>query len=230
MTDSDRDLAGFNCLGLTMGSEIIVTPVVRIFPEWQQILIVVVGAVSGALSIVGSGLILYSILVDWERKKKEVKYRFLFGLSISDIITSLVFVAWPLPIPEGTPNVWGAMGTTQTCTLQGFLLQLSAIGVFYNGALCHWFYYSICKGMSDAVYIQKGWERNWHIFNISFAFVTACIITAVDQFNYQIMGCWISNYPYGTPSLTPSHYSLVIVEMTFAAHLSFDIFHRLRTF
>jgi hypothetical protein len=181
--------------------DIVLTSQIQPWPHWQQVLFVVGGAISGALSILGSGMILYSILKEWKRKRTEVKYRFLLGLSVSDIITSLVFVLWPLPIPKGTPNVWGAMGNKESCSAQGFFLQMSAVGVFYNGALCHWFYYSIVKGVSDATYIQRlRWEKYWHIFNIGFPLITSSILVIFDVFNYSVVGCYVGEHPYGCGS------------------------------
>lgn len=177
--------------------EQVITSAIKIFPHWQQVMFVIGGAISGFLSILGSGMILYSIVSDWKRKKREVKYRFLLGLSVSDIFTSLVFVFWPLPIPSGSPNVWGARGNQQSCDMQGFFLQISIIGILYNGALSHWFYYSICHGMKDGQYIEKGWDRRIHSFILIFSIVPAVGIIFAEQYNPMPLGCWLGDHPYG---------------------------------
>ena len=44
-------------------------------------------------------------------------------MSVYDILESVWNFASTWPIPAGTPDVYGAVGTTQTCAAQGFLLD-----------------------------------------------------------------------------------------------------------
>lgn len=172
-----------------------------LYPHWQNVATVVAGALAGFLSCLGSGVILYSILSDWERKKKEVKYRFLLGLSLVDLLASPMYFALTLFMPIGSPNAWGAMGNMTTCNVQGVMLQMTLVGSFYNAALSHWFYCCICKGMSDKAYMEQGWEKRWHILSLLFPLATSIYLLLIGQYNYTPVGCWIGAYPYGTVSI-----------------------------
>ena len=180
----------------------IITSVMVAYFDWQQILLVIVGAVAGFLSILGSSAICYSILLNsrkiLQNKLQQVQYRYLLALSLSDILTSAVFLVWPLPIPQSIPFVFGNhFGNTTTCSVQGFLLQLSSIGMFYNGALCHWFYCTIVKSMTDRHYQAMGYERRWHILAILFPIATGILAVSTEHMNYTPMGCWVGSHPYG---------------------------------
>jgi hypothetical protein len=165
--------------------------------HWQNVLIVLSGALAALLSCLGSGLILYSISSDWERKRHEIKYRFLLGLSVVDVLASPMYFVLTLFMPVGSPNAWGAMGNTTTCNVQGFILQMTLVGSLYNGALSHWFYCCICKRMSCKAYMEQGWDKRWHILSLLFPLATAIYLLLIDQYTYTPVGCWIGDYPYG---------------------------------
>jgi hypothetical protein len=101
----------------------------------QQVAITLVPAFSGTLLIIGSSCIIWMLLAEKRKKLKSVKYRFLFALCLCDVVNSLWFAFFSLPIPKDTPGVWGAMGNYASCNAQGFFLQFGIIGSFYNGAL-----------------------------------------------------------------------------------------------
>mmetsp|Transcript_25937 Transcript_25937/g.45726 ORF Transcript_25937/g.45726 Transcript_25937/m.45726 type:complete len:556 (-) Transcript_25937:199-1866(-) len=168
------------------------------FTQWQQITITVAPAVTGSLSLLGCWLILRLICSDWKTKSRKVQFRFLLGRTVADTIGSLMWIFWSLPIPEGTPNVWGAKGTMSTCQLQGFLMQTTVASAIYNGALSHFFYYSIVKGMSDETYIKsKRWDFSWHILASSYAIASATIGLAMNAYNPGSFGCWFFPSPLG---------------------------------
>jgi hypothetical protein len=60
----------------------------------EQIAITFAPAISGVLSLIGSGTIISMIVHDWENKRTSVKYRFLFCLSVADIVNSMWFIVW----------------------------------------------------------------------------------------------------------------------------------------
>ena len=163
-----------------------------LYPQWQQIAITIAPAITGTLSLVGCWLILYLILTDWKKKKsKKVQYRLLLGRTISDTISSITWIVWSLPIPKNTPNVWGAIGNISTCQLQGFLIQCTISSAIYNGALSHFFYYSIVHGMSDKTYIRsKRWEISWHLLAILYSIGSGLAGIALNSYHPGSFGCW----------------------------------------
>mmetsp|Transcript_1280 Transcript_1280/g.3094 ORF Transcript_1280/g.3094 Transcript_1280/m.3094 type:complete len:450 (-) Transcript_1280:111-1460(-) len=164
------------------------------FSTTQQIILVLTAGVSALLSMIGSTAILTLIIKDFRNKFGQVKFRFLFGLSLGDFLNSIAYLFWSLPWPSDTPDVWGAMGNDTTCSVQGFLLQFCMIGTFYNGALGHYYYKSICKQTTDDGY--AGYELVWHIVAISIPCFSGLVSVAMESYNYSYaMGCFFAPHP-----------------------------------
>jgi hypothetical protein len=160
----------------------------------QQVAITLVPAFSGTLSILGSSCILWMLLAENQKKLKSVKYRFLFALCWCDVVNSLWFVFWSLPIPKGTPGVWGAMGNKASCNAQGFFLQFGIIGSFYNCALAFYFYKSLCASMKDEQ-IAKRYEKWIHFVSMMWPLGTAIAAWQQDLYSYSGLGCFIAPEP-----------------------------------
>jgi hypothetical protein len=160
----------------------------------QQVAITLVPAFSGTLSILGSSCIIWMLLAENRKKLKSVKYRIIFALCLSDVINSLWFVFFSLPIPKGTPGVWGAMGNYASCNAMGFFLQFGIIGSFYNGALSLYFYKSVCFNMRDEQ-IAKRYEKWIHIGCLVWPLGTAIAAWQQDLYSYSGLGCWIAPEP-----------------------------------
>ncbi len=114
----------------------------------KQISLAVIPKFTGLLSLMGSSFIFQDVLKSKTRRSK-VYHRLLFGLSVFDMMASTVnfFSTWP--IPAGTPNVFGASGTTQTCTAQGFFNETGNVCTpLYNASLCIY-------------YVSAGKEYRW---------------------------------------------------------------------
>jgi hypothetical protein len=160
----------------------------------QQVAITLVPAFSGTLSILGSSCIIWMLLADNRKKLKSVKYRFLFALCWCDVVNSLCFVFFSLPIPKDTPGVWGAMGNYASCNAQGFFLQIGITGSFYNGALSLYFYKSVCSSMKDEQ-IAKRYEKWVHIVSLLWPVGTGIAAWQQDLYSYSGLGCWIAPEP-----------------------------------
>jgi hypothetical protein len=160
----------------------------------QQVAITLVPAFMGTLSILGSSCIIVMLLAKDRKKLKSVKYRFLFALCCSDIFNSLVFLPYSLPIPKGTPGVWGAMGNKASCDAQGAFIQLSIMGSFYNCALALYYYKTLCSNMNDEQ-IAKRYEKWIHIGSVVWSLGTAIAAWQQDLYSYSGLGCWIAPEP-----------------------------------
>jgi hypothetical protein len=160
----------------------------------QQVAITLASAFSGTLSILGSSCIIWMLLQNKRKKLKSVKYRILFALCLSDLINSLVFVFWSLPIPKGTPGVWGALGNKASCDAQGVLIQFGNIGSFYNAALALYFYKSLCYSMNDEQ-IAKRYEKWIHIVSLLWPVGTGIAAWQQDLYSVNVLGCWIAPEP-----------------------------------
>ena len=158
----------------------------------QQVALTIAPALTGVLSFCGSLFIIQMIVMG--KKWKHVKYRILLGVSLSDIVSSLVFVFWSLPIPEGTPGIWGAIGNKRTCDFQGTMLTLGTLGSYYNGALCGYYWLTICYQMSE-IDIARRFEKYAHGFSILWPFATAFAALGQDFYGPSALGCWMTPTP-----------------------------------
>ena len=96
---------------------------------WQQKWAAITPKPFAFLSLCGSLSILTHILSDPTRRR-QVRHHILLGLSAYDIIHAFVMFLGTWPIPREMQNAtYLASGTEQTCTVQGFFMQLGGIAV-----------------------------------------------------------------------------------------------------
>lgn len=101
----------------------------------QKVMITWVPRISGTLSILGSGFILFDV---WRKRKNfSVFLELIACISFFDIFSSLGIGLSTLPIPEenehGESNgIYGAMGSEWTCDLVGFMVQLGFTSKFFS--------------------------------------------------------------------------------------------------
>eukprot|EP00977_Amphora_coffeiformis_P021809 scaffold9945_cov182-Amphora_coffeaeformis.AAC.1 len=161
------------------------------FSLTEQVLIVILPAFTGTLSIMGSSCIIWMLLQrNFKLLKLSVKYRFLFALSIADIINSSWFLYWSGPIPEGTPGVWGAMGNQTTCNVQGWFLQFGLLGAFCNTALALYYHKGVVHNMKDRE-IASRYEIKSYVLAMLWSAGTATVALFQDLYAYSAVGCAI---------------------------------------
>lgn len=147
------------------------------------------------LSIIGSGYILQYIIRRPE-KRRTVFSRLILGLSTSDLVLSTCFFLSTWPAPVGTPGAYGAAGTTQTCTAQGFFSQGAALCTpIYNGALA--LYYLLVIRFQWREDQLRKIEPLLHGVPIAFGLGTAVTGLVLDLYNYANWICWIAPLPWG---------------------------------
>eukprot|EP00984_Skeletonema_dohrnii_P036133 scaffold36756_cov150-Skeletonema_dohrnii-CCMP3373.AAC.1 len=148
---------------------------------------------TGTLSVIGSGSILYSIWARRSTKLKDPQHRILGMMSIFDILYSinkaLTFLTYPSDL--GVPT----FGNNATCALQGFFTQFAYATGSYNLVLSIYYYLIINKGMSKEEF-AKVWEKVLHgivvICHLSFAIVGVVI----GLYNPTPAFCYIATGPY----------------------------------
>jgi hypothetical protein len=148
---------------------------------------------TAAASAMGSLTICYLIL----RKptKRRTYHRLVLGMSLCDVFASTAWFFTSWPIPRGTPGVYGAVGTQQTCSAQAFFAQFSLSTVMYNASLSAYYVLVICKGWKDDEIVKI--EPFFHAYSISWGLGTAIASLALTLFNQVGWDCWIGGYPLG---------------------------------
>jgi hypothetical protein len=81
---------------------------------------------TGFLSVLGSGWLIIEI-VTTKSKLYTVYNRLLLSLSIIDVFVSIAYMFSTIPSPKFSYEVIWAFGNIQTCTAQGFFIQLGII-------------------------------------------------------------------------------------------------------
>ena len=137
------------------------------------------------------------VMILKSKKKLATPYRrLIFGMSCFDIFYSFTSMLSFLPIPAAD-DMWGAVGTRQTCSFQGFLVFLGATGCpMYNLSLCI-FYLSIVVYRFKTRKFVRYIEPLLHIFPILYSFIIGIFLLMKGYFNagadYSV--CWIAPYP-----------------------------------
>ena len=99
-------------------------------PTWQFACAAYIPLLTGHLSVIGSSLIIYSMIrggLKSEHCTKQLKHpqnRILLVMSCYDFVYSLV-KAWTFLLAPTGYGVPGAQGNLTTCAMQGFFIQVS---------------------------------------------------------------------------------------------------------
>lgn len=155
--------------------------------------------ISSALSLLGSSWIVAEVIGD-EKKNinqgKNVYSRLLLGMSVYDILESIWNLATTWPVPAGTPDIIGASGTVQTCTVQGFFLQFGLGVPIYNACLSVYYLLMIKYNMTEHQ-LRRRVEPAMHIVAFFLAMGTALTGIVLKQYNEANLWCWLAPYPRG---------------------------------
>jgi hypothetical protein len=163
----------------------------------QQIALAVTPKISAFLSFAGSSWIVVQVVCDSQKridKGSNVYSRLLFGMSLFEALESVWNFASTWPIPRGTEGVFGAIGSTQTCTAQGFFLQLGLAVPFYNTCLAIYYFLIIKYNVSDDN-LRKNIEPYMHAIAVLFPLATCIVCLSLDLFNNANLWCWIAPLP-----------------------------------
>uniref|UniRef100_A0A7S2Q273 G-protein coupled receptors family 1 profile domain-containing protein n=1 Tax=Skeletonema marinoi TaxID=267567 RepID=A0A7S2Q273_9STRA len=172
-------------------------------PTWQLATAVYIPLLTGNLSVVGSGLIIYSMLVHGRRTKlRKPHHRILLAMSIYDLFYSLVkaftFLLTPAEGQPGSMGVPGAMGNLATCRLQGFFIETAHATGAYNSLLSIYFWLSICRGVKNDTFTKYEPIAHILIFVVFVGFAIAGVV--IELFNPAFGFCFIASYPPGCES------------------------------
>ena len=135
--------------------------------------------------------------------KNSAYYRLMLAMSCSDFLVSFAWfcTTWPIPKDENvmdspSTQVYGNIGTQQTCTAQGFIIQLGIITPFYNALLACYYYFTIRREWKEEDFKCRV-EYAGHFVSISWGFGTSIAGLVMQLFNNSKVWCWIAPYPAG---------------------------------
>ena len=146
--------------------------------------------IAASISCLCAILMLYQATLNRHR----MYHRLMLGLSLHLLVSSIWFMVGSAAVPEDDETTWGAHGTIQTCTAQGFFLQIAlAVPLYY----CSLSLYSYVAVKCDFDVSKYGWMEKWiHIGVHLFPVGSAIWLLAVDAFNPTgAYLCWIASVP-----------------------------------
>lgn len=168
--------------------------------------------VGGALSFLGSGYVLLSLIGSKRRRSRSLQLlfnRLLLCISIADMCSSLGMVVGNLAFPSTPPgdfagyhsqNLWDSRfpdgrGNSATCTAQGFFIHIGIGGsTFFTGFVAIQAVLMVRYGWTDQQ-MRKA-EIAFFILGIGYPLATAISAAVFDMFHPIGLGfCWISNSP-----------------------------------
>lgn len=152
----------------------------------------------GAISLFASTYVIQH-LAKHPNKKKRLYHRLIGHMNVSIIVRSVAILWGNWAVPEGTPNVAGATGTVQTCTVQGFLSIMASVSVAsYYASLSLCSYVSVKHKFKEEEY---KWIEKWiHIFCIGLPLAYSGWMTATENINPFGSACYAAAYPMGCGS------------------------------
>lgn len=170
-------------------------------PDWsysQQVALAVTPKFSSLFSLAGSSWIMLEVLSS-KQKRHHPYHRLLLAMSCYDVLESIwnFLSTWPMPRSvdgdEAAAPVW-AVGTTQTCTAQGFFLTLSVAVPIYNAFLALYYMLVINHNVRDRT-LRRVVEPAMHLAAAFWAFGTALTSTGLHLLHDANLWCWIAPAP-----------------------------------
>lgn len=163
----------------------------------EQVALALAPKFTAFLSILSSSYIIYDCLVVNNRTRlgQTTYHRLMAGLSLCDLLMSSGLFTSTWPMPANTPNVWGAVGTVQSCEAIGFLEQAGVAAVMYNGSLSVYYLLRIRFGWSPRRLIKV--EPCLHLVPLIFGLSTMIASLKLNLYNSGLFDCWIAPFPQG---------------------------------
>ena len=158
--------------------------------EAQQKTLALIPIFTGALSAWGSSMIIYTIM-KMPKRSRNCYNRLMLGLSSSDLVSSTCLSLQAFLLPQETSDRVWALGNDTTCTIMGFLQQLSMVSIIYCGMLSWMYLLTIRYGVVEAK-LSKRYEPWMHLISVGFPLVGAILGVAMGLFQEVVIGafCW----------------------------------------
>jgi len=162
------------------------------FTDRQCFVLMIIERISGGISLLGG---LYIFQRAWKRRHCAFD-RIMLSLSIHTILWGIYHLWGNAAIPIGTLDVYGAHGTSTTCTIQGFLFHISLTIPFYYVFLSCYSWAVIVQGNFDPARYE--WIEKYIHFGVHvIPFGSAIYLLTIESFNANGLHCWIGSIPAG---------------------------------
>jgi len=174
----------------------------------------IIPKITGLFSLVGSIFVIHDILRRRSsvgngnsssnlKNGRSIYHRIMLGLSTFDAIASFVNIlsTWPTPSDQ-SDMIFGASGSTKTCTAQGFFNELGNITTpLYSVSLCIWYLLVLKYGWREQD-VSQTIEFAMHALPINIGLAMAICGLPLTLYNNSGFLCWYAPYPAGCDSST----------------------------
>ena len=172
------------------------------FTETQEKYLALAPVFTGSMSVICSSTIIYVILQGRGKKLKRVYQRLILMLASSDVLFSISKLTSVAMVPASS-DIWGSIGNTATCAVQGALKQIGMTAPLYNGALSLFYLMSVRYKMKEEKFAKRV-EPYVHCVCIVIALLGSILglsLTAFNEVGIGVLGCYYADYPFGCSSL-----------------------------
>jgi len=156
----------------------------------KEIALVWLPRIGAILSILGSSLMIMTVLQD-EQKRKKVIGELIILLCGFDIIGSMGYAFASYPSPKEL-HIHGAQGNAASCTAQGFFIQIGTISLYINVSIA--FYYLLIIKFSWREHtLKKSWFY-YMLFAIPILVGSIFAFAGIPYYSSAILWCnnsWI---------------------------------------
>lgn len=162
----------------------------------QELATMILPVVTGLISFICSTTVIIVIFRS-DKKLSSTLRRLMFGMSVTDIVYSVAWIASSFPAPkDSTTAEWKSFGNTTTCTIQGLSMYIGNIGsTMYSCFIGLFFALTVARGMKDDIMTKKV-EPFFHTFAVCFIIVSSCILLPSKSFNAGSDNmCFIASIP-----------------------------------
>ena len=137
----------------------------------RKVALALVPKFSSIFSLAGSTWIIIEVVTN-KTKSRHPYHRLLCAMSVYDVLESVWNFTSTWPIPAGNANQVWSIGTTETCSAQGFFLTLSVAVPIYNAFLAFYYMLVVNYNLKDQT-LRRRVEPAMHITAFVWAFGTA---------------------------------------------------------
>jgi len=149
--------------------------------------------IAAFMTFLGASFIIWDVVSN-VMYRTAVFHQLLFAMACFDIITAIAWAFAAAPMPADGPFwIVGTKGSKQTCTAQGFFVQLGLTSVFYNVSLA--VYYVL-------VIVYRWRERDLqairhYLFGIPFVVGVCLAVVGIRYYRWIEYGCHLRPPPDG---------------------------------
>ena len=180
--------------------------------ERKKFLVYIFPIITASLSLIGSFTVAFDVLSS-EQRRKQTYCQLVLGVVAFDLITASGFVVSATPVPtmiDGDPlGMYGARGTMLTCKIQAVMIHLGYGTVFYNVALCFYYFLIVVRGWKEAR--LKKIVPWMHGISITFAIIFS--LAGLRYYGPGIYSCALVSFPWNERKWP---FSLIVAVPTFS--------------